>query len=652
MSIRTALIGGISLLLILSSAILAAVGVRAIRESVVQEAQARVDQDLFLLASLHENELALDAERFRAAVEPLWAQAFDLGSAAGREDLGHRLYELRQRLGFAVLGLAAPNGQRLAGAAGVGEEPPGTYLDPVIRAALEGMPSHGTVRLSADRLRFEGGEALAASQRVPAPAGAPGAGTEDALFQWHAVPWVDAGGRVAAVIYGGRPINHGHELIDRFAEILFGERLHAGKPLGTVTVFLGDTRVATNVRDAAGARALGTRVSKIVREHVLDRGERWRDRAWVVDAWYLSGYQPLKAPDGETVGMLYVGLLEAPYDELQIRMIRRFAVPALVLLGLALIAAVVVVRRITRPLERLRERAEAIAVDDVHDAPMEQQELNAGGTYLEIASLSKALVDMQDAIRERDRDLRGKNAELSQTNRRLEQANENYMSTLGFVTHELKAPLANMQSYLGLVIDGFGGELDDKGRNMLARVRRNCEDLQGMVKDYLDLSRAERGSLVAKVSAIDLFADVVEPSIALVEGLFRSRDMRLDIAEREPIALDGDPELLRIALTNLLNNAAKYGREGGRAVLEVEPGDGGVSLGVWNEGEGFSAAEREQLFAKFSRLRNANTRSKKGSGLGLFLTAQIVEQHGGSVEAESEPGEWARFGFRLPLRRS
>lgn len=173
-----------------------------------------------------------------------------------------------------------------------------------------------------------------------------------------------------------------------------------------------------------------------------------------------------------------------------------------------------------------------------------------------------------------------------------------------------------------------------------------------MVKDYLDLSRAERGSLVAKVSAIDLFADVVEPSIALVEGLFRSRDMRLDIAEREPIALDGDPELLRIALTNLLNNAAKYGREGGRAVLEVEPGDGGVSLGVWNEGEGFSAAEREQLFAKFSRLRNANTRSKKGSGLGLFLTAQIVEQHGGSVEAESEPGEWARFGFRLPLRRS
>ncbi len=657
MSIRTALIGGISLLLVLSSAILAFVGIRAIRESVVQEAQARVDHDLFLLASLYEKDLALDAERFRAAVEALGSalEASDPGAGdpaeSRREELGRKLHEARRRLGFAVLSVAGPDGRRTFGTGGAVEVGAGIGFDGVIRSALEGEPSHGTVLLSAGRLRLEGGGALAASQRIPAPEGAAGGGTEDALFQWHAVPWLDAGGRVAGVVYGGRPINHDHQLIDGFARTLFGERLHRGKPLGTVTVFLGDTRVATNVRDETGGRALGTRVSEVVREHVLEREERWHDRAWVVDAWYLSGYQPFQSPDGETLGMLYVGLLEAPYDELQVRMIRRFAVPALLLLVLALVAAVLVVRRIIRPLESLRQSAEAIAEDGGYiGAPQARREhpVAGGGSYLEIASLSEALVRMQAQIRRRDRDLRSKNAELSEANQRLEQANENYMSTLGFVTHELKAPLANMQSYLGLVVDGFGGALDEKGKRMLLRVRRNCEDLQGMVKDYLDLSRAERGGLEPKIGDVDLFADVIEPSAALVEGLFRSRDMGLEVAAFEPITVKGDPELLRIAVTNLLNNAAKYGRDGGRAALEIEHAGGEVVLSVWNQGEGFAAAERERLFAKFSRLRNANTKSKKGSGLGLFLTAQIVERHGGRVDAESESGEWARFSLRLP----
>ena len=162
-----------------------------------------------------------------------------------------------------------------------------------------------------------------------------------------------------------------------------------------MTVFLGGTRVATNVRDAAGDRALGTEVSEVVRNHVLKGGERWQDRAWVVDAWYLSGYQPLQDPDGRTIGMLYVGLLEAPYDELQTRMIRRFAIPALSLLGLAWIASVLILGGITRPLERLKGSAERITAGDW------KQPATAGSAYAEIASLSEALSEMHSAIRER-----------------------------------------------------------------------------------------------------------------------------------------------------------------------------------------------------------------------------------------------------------
>ena len=643
MSIRAALIGGISFLLVLSAAILTWVGIRAIRENVVREAQARVDHSLSLLVSLYQKELALDAERLRNAVEQPGAGplAIGLGSETPAEAFGGWLLETRRELDFAILGVAGPDGRRISG--GGWDDGAEVELDPVLRSALAGTPSHGTVEITADRLRREGGDALAASQQVSAPDHDARGGTENALFRWHAVPLWDGGGRVVGAVYGGRPLNHDHELVDRFARTLFAERLHAGKPVGTVTVFLGDTRVATNVRDESGGRALGTRVSEIVRDRVLGAEERWHDRAWVVDAWYLSGYQPLKDPGGKTLGMLYVGLLEAPYDDLQTRMVRRFAVPAAWLLGLALVAAALIVTRITRPLERLRETAERIAAGDW------EWPANAGSSYVEIASLAEALTDMQSAIRRRDQDLRAKNAELSDTNVRLEEANENYMSTLGFVTHELKAPLANMQSYIDLVIDGFGGGLDDKGRGMLVRVRRNCEELQGMVKDYLDLSRAEGGGLEPKMAEIDLVADAVRPSSSLVERLYRSRDMLLETSAPEALTLIGDSELLRIALTNLLNNAAKYGREGGRASLEVELADGEVVLRVWNEGEGFAESERERLFAKFSRLRNANTRSRKGSGLGLYLTAQIVELHGGRVTAESEPGKWASFAIRLPL---
>jgi signal transduction histidine kinase len=99
---------------------------------------------------------------------------------------------------------------------------------------------------------------------------------------------------------------------------------------------------------------------------------------------------------------------------------------------------------------------------------------------------------------------------------------------------------------------------------------------------------------------------------------------------------------------NYVNNAAKYGREGGRAVLKVARDNGDAVVEMWNEGPGFTPEEGEQLFQKFSRLQNRNSKSQKGSGLGLFLCAQVLNQHAGRVWAESEPGQWARFAFRFP----
>ena len=247
----------------------------------------------------------------------------------------------------------------------------------------------------------------------------------------------------------------------------------------------------------------------------------------------------------------------------------------------------------------------------------------------------------------RDKELEYHKA-LAETNEQLKIANSNYMQMLGFVTHELKAPLSAMQSMISLVMDGFAGEVPEKIGRYLLRIKRNCEELQDMVKNYLDLSRAERGELVANKVAMDFYQEVVVPSVDQAKAIFDSRGMSLEVDSPEEVLLTADPELLRIALTNYLTNAAKYGAENGKARLHVEQRDDELGVCVWNEGLGFTAEEHSALFAKFSRLQNKNTADKRGSGLGLFLIKNILEQHQGKVWAESEPDRWARFCFRLP----
>jgi signal transduction histidine kinase len=114
------------------------------------------------------------------------------------------------------------------------------------------------------------------------------------------------------------------------------------------------------------------------------------------------------------------------------------------------------------------------------------------------------------------------------------------------------------------------------------------------------------------------------------------------------LPVTADPGLLRIALNNFLTNAAKYGRENAPASLAVTVEKGVVTISVRNEGAGFPRAEAERLFDKFYRVRDANTHSKRGSGIGLFTVRHIAELHGGRAWAESEPGAWAAFHFSFP----
>jgi signal transduction histidine kinase len=103
-------------------------------------------------------------------------------------------------------------------------------------------------------------------------------------------------------------------------------------------------------------------------------------------------------------------------------------------------------------------------------------------------------------------------------------------------------------------------------------------------------------------------------------------------------------------MNNLLGNAIKYGAADRQIEIQFEALGEWIQVGVWNEGPGIPAANVEQLFCKFTDFVSKDRTGRKGTGLGLFITREIIERHGGTVWAEGEEGKWIRFSFRIPKR--
>jgi two-component system NtrC family sensor kinase len=200
--------------------------------------------------------------------------------------------------------------------------------DLFIKRALEKKGISGTQLLSRQELLKEG-KALADKAvfgLIPTPREKPTEKLEETsgLVLKSAHPVLDGDGKVLGVLMGGILLNRNYEIVDHIKHILFKDATHQGKEIGTATIFLGDLRISTNVIDKEGNRAIGTRVSREVYEHVLEKGLPWIKRAYVVDDWYITAYEPIRDIQDKIVGILYVGILENKYVVLKERLVLLF----------------------------------------------------------------------------------------------------------------------------------------------------------------------------------------------------------------------------------------------------------------------------------------------------------------------------------------
>jgi signal transduction histidine kinase len=224
----------------------------------------------------------------------------------------------------------------------------------------------------------------------------------------------------------------------------------------------------------------------------------------------------------------------------------------------------------------------------------------------------------------------------------LQQANTELEAFSYSVSHDLRSPLTLMKGYGEVLFDQYGPKLDEQGRGLLRKISQATDRMNQMTEDLLNLSRAE--SLPLRRETIDLSA--LAASVA--EDLSVSQPGRqVEFLVEPGLAAQGDPNLLRLALENLLRNAWKY--TGKKPAAKIEFGktteNGDDVFFIRDNGAGFDMSQADKLFGVFQRLHTAQ--EFPGTGVGLGTVARIIKRHGGRIWAQAKPGEGATFYFTL-----
>jgi len=173
---------------------------------------------------------------------------------------------------------------------------------------------------------------------------------------------------------------------------------------------------------------------------------------------------------------------------------------------------------------------------------------------------------------------------------------------------------------------------------------RNLDYLSATVRNFLNLSRIEKGELAINKIQLPLKAGICQEALEAFGHQAQDKGMAIEADISDEICLAADPELMQIVINNLLSNAVKYGAHNGRIKVSAQSVESGIMVEVYNDGRPIVAHDIEKLFKKFSRLTYEGMEKVKGTGVGLYITKEIIERHGGRIWIEtSKSGNYFKF---------
>lgn len=218
---------------------------------------------------------------------------------------------------------------------------------------------------------------------------------------------------------------------------------------------------------------------------------------------------------------------------------------------------------------------------------------------------------------------------------------------ISIASHELRTPATAVKTYLGMLLEGYVGELTPDQKKFI-KTAFDCNERQlNILNDLLYVTKTESASVNLKKSAVDMVR-TIKTIAKTFDDIMRNRHQDLVLTLPENAHIEVDLSLIRMVAENLISNASKYTPEGGRIVISVTDKSSTVEFSVADNGVGIDPHQIDKLFKKFSRLDNSLSSETSGSGIGLYLVKQIIELHNGKIKVKSTPNKGSKFTVTLP----
>lgn len=350
----------------------------------------------------------------------------------------------------------------------------------------------------------------------------------------------------------------------------------------------------------------------------------------------LGAWSVISAPFDEslTTGWYVISEENVKFALRHVREMIWFAFAALAFVTLLTIPAVIAVsNHILVPIEKVHKFVRRVGNGDF----TEKVSVRVKDEIGEMAHGVNEMVDSLQKAREREAEISRMKSEF-----------------LSIAAHQLRTPLSAIKWTFQMILDGDLGKITKKQKKFLERGSDSSNRVISLVNDLLNVSRIEEGKFeyeLVKLSPEEIVEEVVSSE------QLRAKQKKLTLNFHKPSGdlptIKADKEKLKLALSNLLDNALKYTPSGGSVDVYIEERDDAVLFRVSDTGVGIPKEQQESdLFTKFSRGENAVKLQTEGSGLGLFLIKNIVEAHGGNIWVNSEEGEGTTFYFTIPQANS
>jgi len=621
------------LIIVIISTIFTIVGIQLISNRIVTEAQEKVSHDLNSAREIYQSQLRHINDVVRLTADRFFIK--DALISGDVEKISEELVRVKKGEGFNILNITDTSGNILLRANNLslaGDNQ--THNELVATTLSRNIPVYATTIISVEDLQMESPSLVEQAHFtfIDTPMARPRSEIEQTsgMMLMAAAPIFDYQNNVIGILYGGVLLNRNYEIVDEIKRTVFQDLQYKGQDIGTATIFQDDVRISTNVKNEDGTRAVGTRIMEEVYNQVVLKGKPWIGRAYVVNNWYITAYEPIKNINQKIIGILYVGILEQKYVDIKRQTVLVFLTITLVAALVSMILSYWISRRISVPIQKLVAASGEVARGNLN-AKVEVKSND------ELGELANTFNSMASALKERDERLKEFTRSKIMESERLAIIGQ----LAAGVAHELNNPLQGIVTYSHLLLETMPNEEWSKGN--LEKIVTQANRCRDIVRGLLDFSRQRKPN-----KTLYDVNKVLRECVSLLENqaLFHNIQIKEALDPKLPMTVIDPSQIERVFMNIIINAAEAMDGKGLLALTtRLDPVEHFIDVKFTDTGPGITKENLERIFSPFFTTKDAG----HGVGLGLAISYGIVREHKGTILVESEVGKGTTFTVRIPV---